>query len=166
MDLAETLTRKEVVAKAPGTENVQISDEEKERILYELLTKGVYRETVEIPNLKIKVTFRTRTTKEERIVKERLEKDGIPQLLPDFLFKLGLYSLVYSLEAINDNPVTTEKDFDKRLEEISEKIPAPVIGKILEEFFKFERKVLLAVDPDFLEKASRSFQESAQEQKS
>ena len=164
MDLAEAISRKEVVGQAPGTEDVKVSDEEKAQIVNDLLTKGVYIETVEIPNLGITVTFRTRTTLEEKTVKERIDKEGIPQLLPDFYFKLGLYSLVYSLVDLNGNPVTTAKDFDERLNELSSKIPAPLVGKIIEEFFKFERKVLLAIDPDFLERASKSFQGSGQGQ--
>ncbi|HID42090.1 MAG TPA: hypothetical protein EYP33_08075, partial [Pyrodictium sp.] len=124
MDLAEALNRKEVVEKAPGVENVKIDDQERVAILSDLITKGFYKKTVEIPGLDITVTFRTRTAYEDKVVKEELEKDGIPQLLPDYLFKLGLYSLVFSLVELNGKPITypSENSFKEKLESLASRI--------------------------------------------
>lgn len=168
MDLAEALNRKEVVEKAPGAKDLKVDERERVVILNDLITKGFYKETVEIPELNMTITFRTRSAYEDKIIREELEKDGIPQLVPDYLFKLGLYSLVFSLVELNGSPIIypDNADFKTKLETLASRIPSPILTKILEEFYKFERKVLLAVDPNFLEKVSENTQSSEQGQKS
>jgi len=166
MDLAQALERKEVVANAPVSNPVtEISDQERKKIITDLLTKGRYTETITINlggDTTIEVTFQTRTAKEELIIREKLE-ENLPKLVQDLLFKQGLYMLVYSLVAINGAPVMFTEDFDSRLEELLDKLPQPLLAKLIEELMRFEQKVLLAIDPNFLQKLQSATQKSGQE---
>jgi len=166
MDLAQALERKELVANAPVSNPVtEISDSERKRIITDLLTKGRYTEMVKIDlgdDVTLEVTFQTRTAKEELTIREELEKN-LPKLVTDLLFKQGLYMLVYSLVSINGTPVMFGETFEERLNELLDKLPQPLLAKLIEELMRFEQKVLLAIDPNFLQKLQSVTQKSGQE---
>jgi hypothetical protein len=169
MDFAEALNRKQnVYPKAPVNpdEIPELTEEEKKAILAQLLTRGRYcEEVVIVEDPLYTVEFCTRTAAEDLEVRQAFESDGIPQLMTDFLFKLGLYSLVYSLKKINGQPVQIDhsKPFKERAMEIAQMIPSPLLTKVLQEFSKFEIKVLQAIDPTFLQRLRQATRPSGQE---
>lgn len=146
MDLANALQGKNF----PVENEQEIKPDKK--IIEEILTKGRYEETVKLKNFDITVTFQTRLSKEDLIVREEFSKD-VPQLVQDFYFKLALYNLCFSLKELNGKEFfpPNVQEFKDRLNFILERIPSPLLSAIIKTFFEFEKKVAVAVDPDFLQ---------------
>jgi hypothetical protein len=167
MDLAEALARKNAYEKSPIDHgNVpELTEDEKKAILRTLLTTGRYCEQVRIlEDPPFTVELCTRTSREDLEVRKAFEEDGIPALASDFFFKLGLFSLVYSLKSINGKPVQLDpkKPIPERAKELADMIPAPLLPKLLQKFSEFEIKVLQAVDPTFLQRLQQQTVASGQ----
>jgi len=150
MDIADIQRQRKIVERLTEGE-VEVPEDKKKRILQELITKGRYREEVHLPDLNIKVTFRTRTVEEESEVRRYVDRMELRTAFAFYFFIIQA-SLAFSLEAIGGVAVSVKEDLEGRMKEIGRKLAFPIYTRIQEEFLRFEREVLEAVNPNFLKR--------------
>lgn len=119
------------------------SQDELLAVFDEILFKGEYRETVQIGR-KLKVVFRSRSASEMATISRTL--DGMNfQLISTLEDQRVLQTLAYSLEEYNGRSLSDLKPVPGRYQFIG-KLPAAIIGLLMEKLAEFDRKVFLAVE--------------------